>query len=67
VEKPLGPYPTVVEQKDTGRKVPVLQAYAYTKYLGRLDVWFDAEGEARKWEGAPRLLGPESPKSMTTG
>lgn len=30
-----GPYPTVVEQP-SGKRVPVVQAYAYTKYLGKL-------------------------------
>jgi len=30
-----GPYPTIVVKPD-GRKVPVVQAYAYTKYLGNL-------------------------------
>lgn len=32
-EVPAGPYPTVVTRAD-GTKVPVVQAYAYTKYLG---------------------------------
>lgn len=35
VESIDGPYPTVVTQK-SGKKVPVVQAYAYTKYLGHL-------------------------------
>lgn len=35
VEKVEGPYPMVVTQK-SGKKVPVAQAYAYTKYLGHL-------------------------------
>ena len=30
-----GPYPTIVTQK-SGKKVPVVQAFAYTKYLGYL-------------------------------
>ena len=34
---PDGNYPTVVT-RSSGRQVPVLQAYAYTKYLGKLDV-----------------------------
>lgn len=33
IEKIDGPYPTIVTQK-SGKKVPVVQAYAYTKYLG---------------------------------
>lgn len=32
-----GPYPTLVAQAD-GKQVPVVQAYAYTKYLGKLHV-----------------------------
>lgn len=32
-----GPYPTIVEQS-TGKKVPVVQAFAFTKYLGKLHV-----------------------------
>jgi len=32
-----GPYPTIVVKPD-GRKVPVVQAYAYTKYLGNLSL-----------------------------
>jgi len=58
VEKPSGPYPTIVTQPDSGRQVPVVQAYAYTKYLGRLDLWFNEKGQIEKWEGKPQLLGP---------
>lgn len=32
-----GPYPTTVVQA-SGKKVPVVQAYAYTKYLGKIHV-----------------------------
>lgn len=32
-----GPYPTLVNQTG-GKQVPVVQAYAYTKYLGKLHV-----------------------------
>lgn len=35
VEKPVGPYPTVVKQSN-GKQVPVVQAYAFTKYIGVL-------------------------------
>ncbi|KAH8400588.1 hypothetical protein KR222_007244 [Zaprionus bogoriensis] len=50
-----GPYPTVVEQP-SGKKVPVVQAYAYTKYLGKIHVQFDAEGNLLEFDGAPILL-----------
>jgi len=34
-DKPEGNYPTIVV-KPNGRQVPVVQAYAYTKYLGKI-------------------------------
>ncbi|KAH8290199.1 hypothetical protein KR054_001014, partial [Drosophila jambulina] len=50
-----GPYPTTVVQA-SGKKVPVVQAYAYTKYLGKIHVQFDAEGNLIEFDGAPILL-----------
>lgn len=35
-----GPYPTTVVQ-DSGKKVPVVQVYAFTKYMGFLRVKVD--------------------------
>lgn len=35
VEEIDGPYPTVITQ-ESGKQVPVVQAYAYTKYMGEL-------------------------------
>lgn len=37
IEKIDGPYPTVIKQS-SGKQVPVVQAYAYTKYLGELEL-----------------------------
>ncbi|QIK41806.1 multifunctional 2',3'-cyclic-nucleotide 2'-phosphodiesterase/5'-nucleotidase/3'-nucleotidase [Pontibrevibacter nitratireducens] len=45
-----GPYPTMVG--DTA----VVQAYAYTKYLGELQVTFDDDGNVISATGEPRLL-----------
>ncbi|XP_022226974.1 protein 5NUC isoform X2 [Drosophila obscura] len=50
-----GPYPTLIKQK-SGKEVPVVQAYAYTKYLGKIHVQFDAEGNLIEFDGAPILL-----------
>ncbi|KAE8746887.1 hypothetical protein FOCC_FOCC006307 [Frankliniella occidentalis] len=44
IDEPVGLYPTFVRQP-SGREVPVVQAYAYTKYLGRIKIRFDADGE----------------------
>lgn len=54
-EVPVGPYPFVVTSED-GRQVPVVQAYAFGKYLGYLKVSFDGAGNVVKWTGNPVLL-----------
>lgn len=35
IEKVVGPYPTTIKQS-SGKVVPVVQAYAFTKYMGEL-------------------------------
>ncbi|KAL7735760.1 hypothetical protein ACLKA6_020009 [Drosophila palustris] len=55
VERVDGPYPTVITQK-SGKRVPVVQAYAYTKYLGKLHVKFDGDGNLVEFNGSPILL-----------
>ena len=40
----------------SGRRVAVVQAYAYAKYLGTLNLKFDDEGELEEASGNPRLL-----------
>lgn len=60
-EVPEGPYPTEVTQAD-GRIVRVVQAYAYTKYMGKLHLFFDSAGEIIKYEGTPILLNQEIPR-----
>ncbi|XP_072359337.1 5'-nucleotidase-like isoform X3 [Scyliorhinus torazame] len=58
---PVGPYPYMV-QSDDGRNVPVVQAYAYGKYLGDLKVTFDVNGIVTKAEGNPILLDSSVPQ-----
>ena len=41
-----GPYPTYV-LSESGKKVPVVQAKKYTKYLGHLTLHFDVNGELK--------------------
>ena len=50
-----GPYPTMVKGPD-GAEVPVVTAYAYSKYLGHLVLTWDDAGNLIKAEGAPILL-----------
>lgn len=54
-EHPEGFYPTEIVQ-DNGRRVYVVQAYAYTKYLGNFSVTFDSNGEVTHIEGNPILV-----------
>ncbi|KAF5299598.1 hypothetical protein FQR65_LT09403 [Abscondita terminalis] len=49
---PVGPYPTIVSTND-GRKVLVVQASAYTEFLGDISVSLDKDGNTLSWVGAP--------------
>lgn len=65
-EIPQGPYPTIIKHP-SGKEVHVVQAYAYTKYLGNLHLIFDSEGEIVKYDGEPVLLNqtvPEDPELL---
>ena len=53
--KAAGPYPTLVKNP-AGVDVPIVTAYAYSKYLGDLKVTFDDNGVVKSAEGAPKLL-----------
>merc|ERR1711971_996024 len=44
IEEPKGDYPTFITQ-ESGKVVPVVQAYCYTKYLGQLKLRFDSSGD----------------------
>ena len=54
-EMSKGFYPTEIIQKN-GRKVYVVQAFAYTKYLGNITIDFDDNGEVTKILGNPILV-----------
>ncbi|XP_008185372.1 protein 5NUC [Acyrthosiphon pisum] len=56
IDKPVGSYPFMVEQPNTKRKVPVVQADHITKYLGELWMEFDDAGEVVTCYGNPILL-----------
>uniref|UniRef100_A0A1Y1LV72 5'-nucleotidase n=1 Tax=Photinus pyralis TaxID=7054 RepID=A0A1Y1LV72_PHOPY len=61
IEQCAGSYPTIVTQPG-GKKVPVVQAYAYTKYLGRLNVTIDDDGRIVEYSGYPQLLDAHIPQ-----
>ena len=54
-DKAEGPYPTLVKNP-SGVDVPVVQAYAYSKYLGEIQVTFDDAGKVTAAKGDPHLL-----------
>lgn len=54
-EKAEGPYPTLVDNPG-GYKVPVVQAAAYSKYLGKLKIVFDDDGVVKEAKGDPILI-----------
>ncbi|CAM5131846.1 unnamed protein product [Natator depressus] len=60
-EMPAGNYPFLVESDD-GRQVPVVQAYAFGKYLGYLNVTFDDQGKVISTSGNPILLNSSIPE-----
>lgn len=57
----MGPYPFVVTS-NAGKKVPVVQAYAFTKYLGKINLEFDGLGNLVNFEGNPILLNNSYPE-----
>lgn len=45
-----------METKPNGKKSLVVQDFTYGKYLGKLKVVFDSNGEPMSWSGNPILL-----------
>ncbi|WP_185984076.1 bifunctional metallophosphatase/5'-nucleotidase [Aureimonas mangrovi] len=64
VEGAVGPYPTMVTGPG-GTDVPIVQAAAYTQYLGELTVTFDENGVVTAASGDPILLESTLPEDET--
>lgn len=60
-DTPGGPYPTIVQSERTGNTVLIVQASAYTKYLGNITVYYDSDGEVVDYSGAPIFLDNDLP------
>uniref|UniRef100_A0A182NS57 Apyrase n=1 Tax=Anopheles dirus TaxID=7168 RepID=A0A182NS57_9DIPT len=58
---PTEAYPYVVQQP-TGRRVLIVQAGSFTKYIGHLLVHFDENGEVASWEGNTEFLDDSFPR-----
>lgn len=58
LDQPADTYP-VVETQEGGHTVLIVQASAYTKYVGDITLWFDDEGIVQHFEGEPIFLRTE--------
>lgn len=63
MEGAQGAYPTMVQGPE-GTEVPVVTAYAYSKYLGHITLTFDDDGKLIKAEGQPILLDNSVPEDQ---
>jgi 5'-nucleotidase len=52
---PAGVYPQVVTQS-SGHRVLIVQASAYTKYVGKITLYFDDDGKVQDWSGQPIFM-----------
>eukprot|EP00210_Caulerpa_lentillifera_P005126 g4898.t1 len=60
-------YPTWVDSESVrGKKVPVLTARAFSRYMGKVEVEFDSEGNLINLSGNPVLLGGSSSETHVT-
>jgi 5'-nucleotidase len=64
-EIPEDSYPVIVEQAG-GHRVLIVQAYAFSKYVGNITLWFDEQGEYTASEGSPILLDNSIPEGRNT-
>ncbi|XP_074040522.1 apyrase [Leptinotarsa decemlineata] len=60
-EPVVGPYPTIVESKNK-KKILIVQASAFSRYLGNITVFFDENGEVSDYSGAPIYLDGSVPQ-----
>lgn len=60
-DRPVDNYPTI-EVNENGDEVLIVQASAYTKYLGDITLYFDDAGKVVDYEGAPIFLGHDVPQ-----
>ncbi|XP_049699209.2 apyrase [Helicoverpa armigera] len=65
-EPVAGPYPVFIESTENKKhQVLIVQASAFTKYMGNLTVYFDFRGDYVKWEGNPLFLDRSIPEDQT--
>uniref|UniRef100_A0A182K4F9 Apyrase n=1 Tax=Anopheles christyi TaxID=43041 RepID=A0A182K4F9_9DIPT len=60
-DEPEDTYPVVVDHPE-GRRTLIVQAASYAKYVGRITLYFDEEGNIRSWDGNPEFLDNSVPQ-----
>ena len=64
-DTPVGTYPIIVTPKSgSDRKVLIVQASAFTKYVGDLTVYFNSAGHVKYYDGNPIFLSNEVEKNV---
>jgi 5'-nucleotidase len=64
-DKPEGTYPIIVTPKSRkDRKVLIVQASAFTKYVGDLTVYFNAAGHVKYYDGNPIFISHDIQKDQ---
>jgi 5'-nucleotidase len=66
VQGAAGAYPQLA-RNPAGAQVPIVQAAAFGRYLGRLELTIDANGRATQWGGDVQLLAAELPEAEDVG
>ncbi|XP_059478918.1 apyrase-like isoform X2 [Neocloeon triangulifer] len=64
-DEPVDEYPKVVTHRNGGKTL-IVQAMAFGKYLGILELKFDKAGEVESWSGNPILLDSSVPEDEST-
>lgn len=63
-----GPYPTVSTAIDQdGKNIPIVTMYGEYRYIGALEVEFDANGDVTSAAGNPILVDPATSTNQATG
>ncbi|KXZ45159.1 hypothetical protein GPECTOR_57g449 [Gonium pectorale] len=60
------PYPHLVANNATGKRVPIVQAFYAGRYMGHLELSFDAAGVLTRYGGQPVLLGGSASANNVT-
>lgn len=56
IEQPYGSYPLYVMNSKSNKTIPILQAYCNSKYIGKVNLKFDSNGDLRDISGSPILM-----------